>query len=282
MKFLILMLSLLLQRQTSRSGYRRKRLWFARLLQPFALQQQNMPLQVLVYFLAVVVPCIVLAVLLNHMDGLLLGALAVLLQVGLFLYVLGRDDFNARLSCYREAWQRQDYQAAFECARSFLSLQAQTSVIKAESLHFAVSDALNYAWFIRFFVPVFWFMSFGLPGAFLWLFSFWFMLELKREWSDNLINALLWIPARLLALTFCLAGDFVAGFKEVMKSLRNPELAADVLLADAARTALGKQNTQDFDVQQAVQQLDEQHGLLLRAAIIWLVIIAAATISGHL
>jgi AmpE protein len=158
----------------------------------------------------------------------------------------------------------------------------QTSVVTAENLHNNVTDALNYAWFIRFFVPVFWFMFFGLPGAFLWLFSFWFMLELKRDWSDNLINALLWIPARLLALTFCLAGDFVASFKEVMKSLRNPELGADVLLADAARAALAKNIPPAFDASSALQQIDEQHALLLRAAIIWLVIIAAATILGHL
>lgn len=280
MKFLILMLSLLLQRQTSRSGYRRKRIWFSRVLQPLALAKQSIPLQVGGYFLSVIFPSVLLAVFFASLHGLLLGLIAVLLQIALFLYVLGRDDFNARLRSYREAWQRGDYQAAFESARGFLSLQAQTQVVEPQQLHTEVSAAINYAWFMRFFVPVFWFMLLGIPGAFLWLLSFWFKLELKQQWSDQLVDALIWIPSRLLALTFCLAGDFTGAFREVVKSVRNPEIPAAEVLAASAQGALPQMET--FSDSEALKALENDHDLLIRSAVIWLVLIAAATILGHL
>lgn len=281
MKFFILMCSLLWQRQSSRSGYRRKRIWFSRLLQPLALQKQRIGLQVAGYFLCVILPCVLLAVFFASLHGLLWGALAVLLQILLFLYVLGRDDFNARLRSYRDAWQRGDYQAAFESARAFLTLQSQTQVVDAKQLHTEVAAAVNYAWFIRFFVPVFWFMLLGIAGAFLWLLSFWFKLELKQPWSDLLVDAMLWIPSRLLALTFCLAGDFTGAFRAVVNSVRNPEVPAAELLASSAQGALPKTDA-EFSAEGALQALTDDHDLLIRSAVIWLVLIAAATIFGHL
>ena len=81
MKFIVLLFTVMLQRQTRKEGYERNRKWFKRLLSPFHFDQQSKSTQILLYLGLIVLPCVLLSALIDRMDGLLGNLLSLLLQV---------------------------------------------------------------------------------------------------------------------------------------------------------------------------------------------------------
>ncbi len=97
-----------------------------------------------------------------------------------------------------------------------------------------------------------------------------------------------WAPARLLGLTYCLAGNMMMALPVWRSLLWNTGASSQNVLGDVARAALGKQaqgsSWHDFsdDAEAASAELDEWHQLHLRSESVWLVMIAVATIGGWL
>lgn len=276
MKFIVLLFAVLLQKQTKQTGYQRNSRWFKRLLTPFSVSDMSVTAQVFVFTLVVVLPCLTLGALLSQLTGIVAGSLSVLLQVVLFLYILGRDDFSTRFASYKECWQRADYQGAYLCAQQFLNVQEQAQD-KPVQLHKTVLQAIVFAWFSRFFIFVFWFLVAGIIGALACLLSYWFYREFKLPWLKSILGALEWLPSRLLALSIALAGDFVKTFPSAMKfisdfnSSTKEVLAATMSLNDGIDEA-------EFDCQQAKLALDDINQLMMRCAILWLLVVACLTV----
>lgn len=276
MKFIVLLFAVLLQKQTKQTGYSRNNSWFKRMLSPFSVKDMSTFAQVSVFTLVVVLPCLVLGVLLSQLTGIVAGSLSVLLQVALFLYILGRDDFSTRFASYKECWQRADYQGAYHCAQQFLNVQEQAQE-QPLMLHKTVLQAIVFAWFSRFFVFVFWFLFAGIAGALACLFSYWFYREYKLPWLKSMLGALEWLPARLLALSIALAGDFVKSFPSAIKFISDFHSSTKDVLATTMSLNDGL-NEGEFDCQQAKQALDDTNQLMMRCAILWLLVVACLTV----
>jgi len=300
MKFIVLLISLLLQRETRQKDYQRNREWFVSLSKVFNPVGRSARGQVAVYVLSVVMPALVLTLVLMNMKGFVWGLVSIVLQIALFLYVLGRDDVTTRFREYQACWKAADYQGAYHCAQRDMGIERdlhdsksevvtannrgqdaellKTCVEDPKTLHDKVCETVVLAWFSRFFVLVFWFVIGGVPLSLASLLTYWYAQEYKFSWAQSLVSAMEWIPSRLLALTFSLAGDFTAKFPLALKFLMDFTTPAQQAVVETARSGTLEQ----FDVSSANQQLEELNQMLYRSAVIWLVIIGAFTLFGSL
>jgi len=277
MKFIVLLFTVLLQKQTRKQGYERDSLWFKRLTGPFNVADMGFKGQFGVYCLTVLLPCLLVALFMVSLGGLIGGALSLVIQVAVLLYVLGRDDFSLRFESYKECWNKEDYQGAFCCAQNFLNLQNQVECQSPFELHQTVRQAIIYAWFVRFFVFVFWFLMLGISGALACLLSFWFFRQFKLPWVKSLLGAMEWLPSRLLAVSIALAGDFVSSFPVALKFVTDFQSTSRNVLTQTALSG-DKQGEADFDCQAAQQALMDTNQLMFRCAVLWLLIVACLTV----
>jgi AmpE protein len=277
MKFIVLLFTVLLQKQTRQQGYERNNQWFSRLLKPFDVQNMALKGQVAVYALVVLSPCLLLALFMSSLTGLIGSTFLLLIQVLVLLYVLGRDDFSLRFESYRECWNKEDYEGAFCCAQGFLNLHNQVECQSPFELHQTVRKAIIYAWFIRFFVFVFWFLLLGVGGALACLLSFWFYRQFKLSWVKSLLGAIEWLPSRLLAISMALAGDFVSSFPLALTFMSDFHSKSRTVLVQTA-VAGETIDEESFDCDTAQQALLNTNQLMFRCAVLWLLIVACLTV----
>lgn len=315
MKFIILLISLLLQRETRKKDYQRDRSWFVTFTNVFELKEAEIKKQVAGYVITVVLPALCLALLIHFMSGMIWGTLAFILQIALFLYVLGRDDVTQRFAEYRNCWKNKDFQGAYHCAQRDIGIEediAHPSVVRKrttneesdsaeatietsknieslcindpQKLHKKVCETVILAWFTRFFVLVFWFVVGGVPLALICLLSYWYAQEYKWPWTQSLTSAIEWIPARLLALTFALAGDFSSKFASALKYIVDMNADAQHLVVDTALpdSMQDEADSAAFDEAMADEQLKELNQMMYRSAMIWLILIGMFTLFGSL
>jgi membrane protein required for beta-lactamase induction len=277
MKFIVLLFTVLLQRQIKHQGYQRNNAWYLRILKPFDLQNMNIKGQVVTYVCLVVAPCAAMVLGLSQLSGVIGSLVSIVLQVLIFLYILGRDDFSSRFKDYKTCWGRQDYQAAYHCAQTFLSVEEQAQSQTPLQLHQVVQEAIVSAWFKRFFIFVFWFLVAGVGGASLCLLTYWFYTQSNAVWVKSLLHALSWAPVRILAVSISLAGDFVQSFSTASRFILDFESPSQTVLHQTMfehdpRTA------DDFDCTKAVAELEESNQLMMRCAVIWLLVVACLTV----
>ncbi|MEH6344972.1 MAG: regulatory signaling modulator protein AmpE [Bermanella sp.] len=277
MKFIVLLFAVLLQKQTRQQGYQRNQVWFNRLLAHFNVLDMKPLGQIFVFTIMVVFPCMLLAMLMNNLSGIVGGTIGVIIQVCVFLYVLGRDDFSQRVESYKSCWNREDYQGAFNCAQKFLKIDEQVDSQSPFQLHQSVRQAIIFAWFIRFFVFVFWFLVAGISGAFACLLTYWFYQKFNLPWLKSLLGALEWLPSRLLALSIALAGDFTKSFPEALKFATDFQSSSKSVLVGTTFKA-NAQNEASFDCTLAQESLNDANQLMFRCAVIWLIAVAFLTL----
>ncbi len=272
----MLLITVLLQKQIKVQGYKRNKKWFKSLLSPFNVMEMGFQGQLFVFFLLVLLPSLILFVVVSGLTGLIGTSIGLVIQVVVFLYVLGRDDFSQRFDAYKTCWEREDYQGAYHCAQQFLNLQAQQDEGPFE-LHQSVRQSIVYAWFIRFFVFVFWFLVLGISGALACLLTYWFYRENKLPWVKSLLGALEWMPARILALSMAFTGNFVSSFPAVLKFATDFQSNSKTVLFQAclAETQMPKEG---FDCTSAQKTLEADNQLMLRCAILWLLVVACLTV----
>lgn len=281
MKFIVLLFAVLLQKQTKQTGYSRNRAWFQRLASPFNVMDMGVYGQGAVFGLLVLLPSLLLALVMVSLTGLIGGAIGLIVQVVLFLYVLGRDDFSLRFESYKACWSRADYQGAFNCASQFLTIEDQVDSQTPCQLHQMVKQAIVYAWFKRFFVFVFWFLVAGISGAMGVLLTYWFYREFKLTWLNNLLAALEWLPVRLLALTTALAGDFTRSFAVALKFALDFQSSSKTVLLESIFSG-SPADKEPFDCDLAEESLTEANQLMFRCAVLWLLVVALLTLFGGL
>lgn len=277
MKFIVLLFTVLLQRQTKQQGYQRNNGWYLRLLKPFELNEMSIKGQLAVYLGLVVLPCAVITLGLSSLSGVIGSVVSIVIQVLLFLYILGRDDFSSRFKDYKNCWGRQDYQAAYHCAQQFLSVQEHAQSQTPLQLHKNVQEAIVSAWFKRFFVFAFWFLVAGVSGALWCLLTYWFYTQSKALWVKSLLHALAWAPVRLLAVSIALAGDFVHSFSTASRFMLDFESASQTVLHETMFKH-DERTDESFDCTKAVAELEESNQLMQRCAVIWLLVVACLTV----
>lgn len=199
------------------------------------------------------------------------------LELAVLLYSIGRSDFRIRLHGYFAAWQRGDYEAAYQEAAPILALDPAAPITDAATLHAQVRRGLLYRAFERWFAVVFWFYFLG-PWAALFYRILQLTLEQHSAGDDrHTVRQWLvwieWLPARVLGLAFAITGNFARCFGIWRQHLAGFAPVPD-LLVRYAEPAIDAPAERAAQPEYASDELHELDALLARSAIAWLVMFA--------
>ncbi|MDO6681759.1 MULTISPECIES: regulatory signaling modulator protein AmpE [unclassified Oceanobacter] len=318
MKFLILFIALLLQQQLPRARrwgqgdlYGR---WLGLWQRWAGFERQGARTR---FLLLVILPSILVTLLFIWLESFAWGLLAAIAEIGLLLLVLFQANVGGGLKRYREHLAHGDVQGAFLCAEETVSVPGVGLSADAESLNAQVLHTVQYRWFEYFFLMVFWYMFADVGGVVL----AWLTLHFVRAQEAAALMAeddvpqttaadcqqgeesegqtaciarwclhwLEWAPARLLGLTYCLAGNMTVALPVWRQLLWKTAIDSQQVLADVASAALsfshdGKRcwHSAAADCAAAAAEVDEWQRLHFRSMSVWMVGIAVATIGGWL
>ncbi|MFK7887400.1 MAG: regulatory signaling modulator protein AmpE [Gammaproteobacteria bacterium] len=250
-----------------------------------------------VALLVVSLPVLPVAWIALSFQGVLWGAVYLAFAVLVLLFSLGPRDLSSEVDDFIRATLSGDTERAHHVARELLETEPpQDRTRRSLALEEAVFVQSNN----RSFGVIVWFVVLGPAGA--WLFRVtdlmrrraFFEADRARERGEEcgrdvasvqrLHGLLAWLPSRLVALTFALAGSFEPAVADWRNYYRNcSEHFFDVneeIVACAGLGALGgPPETQEDAV---VAGAEAAMGLVHRSEIIWLVAVAVLTAIGML
>lgn len=272
MTFLVLLLALALEKF---SGWRRRiqrdGAWLAwlSLVEDLPSVSRRSWLGLL---LAVVLPLLPLALLLTLLQPLAYGWLSLPLHLLVVVYSLGRGDVMADLGPFRDAWRREEAQAAFHVAERDLGILGGSE----SELIGRVHGHLLWQGYQSFFAVIFWYALLG-PVAALAYRLLALALEharqpALREQAARVRHILDWLPVRALVLSFALVGNFLAVIRVLLHWLLAWDISAAALLGKAGRVASDVEAVELGAV--GVASLDALWQLLVRAAVLWYAVFA--------
>ncbi|SCX54682.1 AmpE protein [Pseudomonas sp. NFACC32-1] len=221
----------------------------------------------LVLGVMVLAPVALLALLLWVLEPVAYGLLALPVHLLVVIYSLGRGDLLAELGPFRDAWRREDLQAATHVAKRDLAIEANNG----EQLLGRVQGHLLWQAYQSFFAVIFWYFLLGPVAALSYR-----LLALAAEHSQNpgvaeraaqLRHAFDWVPVRLLAASFALVGNFVGVSRIMLHELLNWNISAAQLI-DKVGLAAGEISA-PLAGPEGINNLDRLWELLLRAAVLW-------------
>ena len=210
----------------------------------------------LVLVILVLLPVALLGLLLVVLDPVAYGLLALPVHLLVVIYSLVRD-----------AWRREDLQAAGHVANRDLAICADSG----EQLLERVQAHLLWEAYQSFFAVIFWYFLLGPVAALSYR-----LLALAEVHSQNpavaeraaqLRHAFDWIPVRLLAASFALVGNFVAVSRVMLHELLNWDISAAQLIEKVGLVA--GEIPAPVVGPDGINSLDRIWELLLRAAVLW-------------
>ncbi|WLH02080.1 regulatory signaling modulator protein AmpE [Pseudomonas beijingensis] len=221
----------------------------------------------LVLTVMVLLPVALLALLLWVLEPVAYGLLALPVHLLVVIYSLGRGDLLAALGPFRDAWRREDLQAAAHVAKRDLDIEADDG----EQLLKRVQGHLLWQAYQSFFGVIFWYFVLGPVAALSYR-----LLALAAEHSQNpdvaeraaqMRHAFDWVPVRLLAASFALVGNFVAVSRVMLHELLNWNISAADLIDKVGLVA--GEIPRPVAGPDGINSLDRLWELLLRAAVLW-------------
>jgi len=226
------------------------------------------------------IPLVVASFLLDSVDSWLFGLVWIVGAVIILLYAFGRERQQEFEERYRQYCMNGDFEAAHLFLQSMPAMpgEAFRDIQGPRDVHELFLHRLVYLGYQRWFAVLFYFLLFGPLGALAYR-----LLQLsqpeEREMSVPLLHYVDWVPARLLAMVFTLAGDFMGSRDELQRCLSEPEMKTDKLLLQVGRAAIGSSAPESQqDAAQlpnlAVEESGELAALLGRSATAWVVAIS--------
>ncbi|MBV4550233.1 regulatory signaling modulator protein AmpE [Pseudomonas sp. SWRI102] len=267
MSFLVLLLAVWIEKFSAlRQRVQRDGGWLGELNKLEASPRWvNRPWLVLVVM--VLLPVALLALLLWVLEPVAYGLLALPVHLLVVIYSLGRGDLLADLGPFRDAWRREDLQAATHVAKRDLGIDADDG----EQLLERVQGHLLWEAYQSFFAVIFWYFLLGPVAALSYR-----LLALAADHSHNpgvaeraaqLRHAFDWMPVRLLAASFALVGNFVAVSRVMLHELLNWNISAADLIDKVGLVA--GEIPKPVAGPDGINSLDRLWELLLRAAVLW-------------
>ncbi|WP_028669438.1 regulatory signaling modulator protein AmpE [Saccharospirillum impatiens] len=231
-----------------------------------------------VYVLAMAVPVLLLSAILAWFD---LWLVTFLVGFGSLVLVFGSSDQVDQLKQYRQYQVDGESDRAYELAVEAFDLPEGLYEGGSEQMDEALNVSLAYQLLERFFVALFWFVAFGASGVLLVVLVRHARSILTQQPSEDnsaaslavqVHHAINWIPARLLTLSLALVGDFSQSFAIWLRRVRDFELVDRALLESSLRVSLPENPD--------AQRPEDVLSLMKRAQVLWMVVIALATIFG--
>lgn len=221
----------------------------------------------LVLAVMVLLPVALLGLLLLVLEPVAYGLLALPVHLLVVIYSLGRGDLLAGLGPFRDAWRREDLQAAAHVAKRDLDICADSG----EQLLERVEGHLLWEAYQSFFAVIFWYFLLGPVAALAYR-----LLALAEKHGKNpavieragqLRHAFDWVPVRLLAASLALVGNFVAVSRVMLHELLNWNISAAQLIEKVGLVA--GEIPAPVAGPEGINNLDRIWELLLRAAVLW-------------
>lgn len=265
MSFLVLILTILLEKLSNwRKVLQKDQWWYEQLKRSSKLLAKQ---HTLAFLLALSLPLLGLALLLVLTKSVLYGLLLIPVHLVVVLYSLSRGDIRAELGPFRDAWRRQDTQAAHLAAQRDLHVQAEDPA----GLLQAVQGHLLWQGFQGFFAVLFFYLIAG-PIAAL-AYRLLVLTAEQAQWPEGagkatrLLHILDWLPVRLLSASFALIGNFITVSRALMPDLLCITEPANSLISKTGRAAVEAQT--DALGEKGTAILDNIWLLLIRSAILW-------------
>lgn len=217
------------------------------------------------------------------------------LELLVLIVLMGTPGWRQALRDYEEAWQRGDMQSGWHHVRDFLPADERQAVLAPEQLHLALLRALMVAVFQRFFLVAFWYVVGGIGFAVLAR----GLVALADQWPQGparpkfarILDLAAWIPARLLSVTFGIAGDLAGWLQETRRTLTGVnKKTGDVLMISANGSLTGyaldperfARIHPDQWIEFGGRSLRAVTGLLNRSMLVWICLLAVLVIVGAL
>ncbi len=162
----------------------------------------------------------------------------------ILVLLMGTPGWEPVLKAYSGAWGRGDMQGAWHHVQAQLPAEERGAALSPDTMHLAVARALMLAVFQRFFLVAFWYGVGGIGFAILAR----GLVALAQQWPraaarpgfSRLAEVMAWIPARLLAVTFGIAGDLAGWLREIRgRFLALGKTSAEVLMISANGSLTG-------------------------------------------
>lgn len=271
MSLITILFALLIERMTIFVRPMRQHFWFEAYAEKLAkFLGNNGYLTVLISVIPLLAVLVFVQDLFHHF---LYGGVYAAINLLVLLYCLGDAHLREQIEeCYKLYSHDQSGQALESLQKNFAM-----SDVKEVDLS-VLMKAFYKASLQRIFTVIFWFVIFGAPGCLAY--------RLIQRLSANLHDrdssigkaatlftlALDWIPARLLAFSFCLVGHFGDIFTQWCASFKAKLSDAYEVLFHCGHVALKASDDPDPEVVAA--QFDEAYALVNRSLFVWLVVFA--------
>lgn len=218
--------------------------------------------------------------------GDMLSGLAYLLfAIVVLFFSLGPQDLLAQLKDWLDARERGDEERADEIARAIRATDHRPPPYPTVwALESAIFVQANH----RIFGVIFWFMLLGPAGAWAYRVSDLFRRHMRSTGTggrathlvETLFGLAAWLPARLLALSYAIAGSFDDAFEDwrayYQRTTAGVFSVSENILSAAGIGAI-RRRCPEGDPVSAVRSVRE---LLRRALFVWITVIAALTLVG--
>ncbi|MDX1480691.1 MAG: regulatory signaling modulator protein AmpE [Woeseiaceae bacterium] len=301
MKLIALLAGLLIERLATQLFHLRQLRWLDSMIDAGfekASGASGIPPLVAVVLLAVLL-VLPLLLLLYFFGELFYGLAYLVIAVVVLFFSLGPKDIGEQVDDYCEAIEADDEEEIRRTAKALLEREvSEDAEQRVRDVEAAVCVQANN----RLFAVIFWFVLLGPVGA--WSYRVTDLIRRRAVFAvsrDEIGDAdagagfsaaastvhgwLAWIPARLTALGFALAGSFdraIAAWREPSAAPHAaPREDSERLLARVGTAALDLSDLPDESIaERGIRGATAANGLVFRLLGIWAVIIAAMTLYG--
>lgn len=208
------------------------------------------------FLLLVLVPVLLVALLLLLTSDV--WWLAVIINTAVLFYAIGRGSW--RDECH--SWVRFFAERDPVLLRQKLGATelADMSDADVESIWLKAREAVLYQQLEGFYTTVFWFFFAGAPAALFYRLIQLYRQEMQTRQGDlSTVDFILlmmeWLPVRLMAMLFCLVGNFSTGFWVLRQVFADASLPSTVALARCADAALFLDGSVDDDIDEDDEDL---------------------------
>lgn len=300
MKLIALLVGLLVERLATQLFHLRRLRWLDRIIDVGFRQAER------ARTLPAIIPVLLLAVLLVSPVFLVMFALGdtlygfayLIVAIVVLFFSLGPKDIGEQVDDYCQALEKDDEEAILHTSKALVERSVATEPMeRIRQVEAAVCVQANN----RLFAVIFWFVLLGPLGA--WAYRVTDLIRRRAVFNDSrderavdgasaIVNAatnlhgwLAWIPARLTALGYALAGSFdnaIAAWRTPEEvSAGSPSEQSEHLLARVGVAALALlPNAEENTSERGVRGAMAANGLVFRLLAIWAVVIAAMTLYG--